>query len=40
MKDYIVSIQDVLAGRNEDFDKAAQANRVKFVNAKVRIFYK
>lgn len=34
MKDYIVSIQEVLAGRNDDFDKAAQANRVKFVRQK------
>lgn len=34
MKDYIVSIQEVLKGRNADFDKAAEKNRVKFVRHK------
>lgn len=34
MKNYIVSIQDVLTGRNDDFDRAASENKVKFVRHK------
>lgn len=34
MKDFIVSIQTLLTGRNADFDKAVKANRVKLVRQK------